>query len=212
MKHLGHLKDSYEFSFVYCFFNLHSDCVFTSQKVGTRSLYRLEEEFGKAKRIYDLEDFYKLHALVRNPYRRLESLYQDKLLVSVQRGFFCYANNTFGLVQRNQQEAMKIFGEQRVRQTEIGFEEFVVDGMPRLINTESHFFPQTRFIPDFVTDYYHLENEQEVKFIFSLFNHEPIHVHRSSEFVENKLVWTDEMKAVAFRLYQRDFERFGYEA
>jgi len=96
-------------------------------------------------------------------------------------------------------------------QTGIGFEEFVVDGMPHLIDTESHFFPQTRFIPEFVTDHYHLENEQEVKFIFSLFNHEPLHIHRSSEFIENKLVWTDEMKAVAFRLYQQDFERFGYE-
>lgn len=196
VKNFSNNKDPYEFSFMYCFFNLKSSYVFSSQKVCTRSLYKLVDE-NKAQRVYDVNVGLQLCALVRNPYTRIESLYRDKCYAAVDRQF----------TQHCQKEIIKVFGEELFYNRSIQFEEFIIHGLDKLINSESHFFSQSRFIPEFIDEIYYIEKQSDLKYVFSLFDSDILHEHKTDN---PKLVWTSKMKSVIAELYYEDFQRFRY--
>jgi hypothetical protein len=191
-------KDPYGYNYVYCFHNLHNDCVFTSQKVCTNSFYKIVNDLKKAERIYDINPSYKSHCLVRNPYSRIESLYKDKLLLSVVKNH----------LQHCQLEIMKVFGENSFYDKKITFEQFVIEGLPILFDKESHFFPQSVFIPQFVSNVYHLEIKKELNYVFSLFCDNEYHEHKTYDY---SFEWTSNMKDVVSSVYGQDFYRFSYD-
>jgi|688.fasta_scaffold531619_2 hypothetical protein len=191
-------KDPYSYSYICCFYNLYSDCVFTSQKVCLNSFHKITNELKKAKRIYDIDPSYNLHCLVRNPYSRIESLYKDKLLCSIVK------NNP----QNCQLEIMKVFGENSFYDKKITFEQFVIEGLPILFDKESHFFPQSVFIPQFVSNVYHLEIKKELNYVFSLFCDNEYHEHKTYDY---SFEWTSNMKDVVSSVYGQDFYRFSYD-
>lgn len=196
---LENIKDEYGFSFTYCFYNLKKSYVFTSQKVCTRSFYKIVDQ-NKADRVYNIDLKCELNALVRNPYSRIESLYRDKFHKSVDK------NN----VQHCQKEIIKIFGMDRFFDRSISFDEFVISGLSKLITTESHFYPQTKFIPEYIKNIFRVENSCDLYYIFSLFNTNIIHEHKTVNVVNSKIIWTDETKSIVEKLYSTDFKRFNY--
>lgn len=196
---LSNIKDPYNFSFLYCFFNLKDTCVFTSQKVCTRSFYKLVDEYQKAKRIYEIDLNYNLYSLVRNPYLRVESMYRDKFHKSINTEH----------IQHCQKEIIKVFGEDRFWNKNITFEEFVINGLEKLVYTESHFFPQSMFIPEYVKVFYKIENESDLQHVFSLFGSDVLHEHRT--YYNINTVWTYNMKTIIQKIYSDDFTRFDYK-
>ena len=190
-------KDPYGYSYVNCFYNLKKDYVFTSQKVCCNTFRKIKDEEQKLERTYDVNDSFHINCLVRNPYTRVESLYKDKLLIAVTKGYY----------QNCQLELIKVFGEYSFLNKEISFERFIVEGIPTLIDKESHFFPQSKFIPKFVDNIYHLEIKEELDYVFSLFSNNHYHMHKTYDF---DFVWTTNMKDTISNLYKEDFERYSY--
>ena len=188
--------DSYNYNYISCFYNLKDQYIFVSKKVCYSSFNTLTSM--KCKRVWQIDDINKsvLRAIVRNPYSRLESLYKNKLITNFDKND----------IQSCQKEVIKIFGEELFFNNKISFENFVLS-MPRLINTECHFFPQSKFIPRFVNHIHHLENKDEIRNVFSLFNTEPIVCNQTSNI---QLDWNKNMKNVIKKLYKEDFTRFNY--
>lgn len=189
-------RDPHNYTYISCFFNLKNQYVFASKKVCYSSFSSLPP--AKCQRVWEIHDINtaKLHGIVRNPYSRLESLYKDKAYINVDRSG----------MQIIQKEIVNVFGADKFFDKKITFEEFVL-AMPKLIDTECHFFPQSKFIPTFVNEIYHMENKQDVDALFSVFDCESVVSNKTQ--VMN-LVWTSEMRNVVNTLYYEDFHRFGY--
>jgi len=189
-------RDLYGYNYISCFFNLNTEYVFVSKKACYSSFCSLDKT--KCQRVWSISDLNNsiLRAVVRNPYSRLESLYKDKLLCNVDR------EN----LQTNQREIIKIFGETMFFDIAISFEDFVL-AIPNLIHTECHFFPQSKFIPKFVNNIHQIENEKELRYVFSLFNSELVVCNKTPDF---KFEWTREMRNTINKLYYDDFIRFNY--
>lgn len=196
---LENIKDEYNFSFIYCFYNFKTSYVFTSQKVCTRSFYKIVDQ-NKADRIYNINLDYELNALVRNPYSRVESMYRDKFHKSVDKNH----------IQHCQQEIIKIFGSDRFFKKTISFNEFITIGLEKLIVSESHFYPQSKFIPEYVKNVFHVENPHDLSYIFSLFDNEVLHEHRTDNVIDSKINWNEETSNIVKNLYMSDFKRFNY--
>lgn len=188
--------DLYNYNYISCFNNFKNEYVFVSKKVAFTSFCKLD--CTKSRRVWQILDFNNsiTRAIVRNPYRRIESLYKDKCLTCVDEN----------IIQNTQSEIIKIFGKEKFFKKEISFEEFI-DKLPQLINSECHFFPQTEYIPSFIKNIYKIENRESIKNIFSLFNSEEMREHKS---IEMELKWTRNMRTVINQLYIEDFKKFEY--
>lgn len=190
--------DPYGYRYISCFFNLRSHYIFVSKKACYSSLCALSS--SKCKRVWEIHDVNNstFSGIVRNPYGRLESLYKDKVLLNVDPN---------GGLQLTQKEIVNIFGKDRFFGKNISFEDFIF-AMPKLIATECHFFPQSKFIPSFVTAIHHMESYNEINEAFSLFDSESIICNKTEPI---QLFWSSKMYEIINSIYNDDFIRFGYE-
>jgi len=199
MINLENIKDKYGFSFTYCFYNLKKSYVFTSQKVCTRSFYKMVDQ-NKAQRVYDINLDCELNALVRNPYNRVESMYRDKFHKSVDENH----------IQHCQKEIINIFGRDRFFKKTISFDEFIMCGLEKLVTSESHFYPQSKFIPEYIKNIFHIENSDNLSYVFSLFDSEVLHEHKTKNIVDSNVIWSIETTNIVYNLFITDFKRFNY--
>lgn len=189
-------EDPYGYNYISCFNNFKNDYVFVSKKVGFTSFSKIDDT--KCKRVWEIINFNNsiMRAIVRNPYRRIESLYKDKCVMRVDEN----------LIQNSQNEIINIFGKEKFFNKQICFEEFV-NNLSKMIKNECHFFPQTEFIPNFVKYIHKIENIQEIENIFSIFDSDVKHDHIT---IDLELKWTSEMKNIINQLYTEDFKNFNY--
>lgn len=200
-------KDSHNYNYISCFYNLKNDYVFVSKKVCYSSFCSIDT--NKCIRTWEVNDTLNLNGLVRNPYIRLESLYKDKLIKNLDslKLKYCPCCGNKPDIQHCQSHIIDLFGEKKFFNKQISFKEFVLS-LSHLVTKECHFFPQSKFIPKFVDKIFYLESETDIECLFRLFDTEKL--VKNTTFKQN-LEWDKEMYDVVNNVYCEDFKRFNYK-
>lgn len=185
---LSQFKDPYNYSYLQ-FFRGENFYIVTSHKVASSTLHAIKE----LQHIYYYDDSYITYVLVRNPYKRIESIYRDKVLGMKQNAD-----------QYCQLELLKFFN----KIDNISFKSFIQDFLPFGIYKETHFFPQTTYIPNFLKNVKLLKMEIDMSFIFYLTNSKFVHINKTEE---SNVTWDADMRKTINNLYQEDFLNFGYD-
>jgi tetratricopeptide (TPR) repeat protein len=146
----------------------------------------------------DCNRFYKI-ALVRCPYKRIESFYKDKLIKQVTKTNRLPAQLDY---------LSYFFPRKKLIDQEVSLEELIC-AIDRGY-MDDHLIPQHENIPDNVDEIVHLEKKEEHQIIKQRFDIEFEKTH-STEDIQIELVWTDRMKGIIQKFYQKDFQLFGYE-
>lgn len=185
---LNSFRDPYNNTY-FQFFLYENFYIVTSYKVASSTLRRIKN----LNRVTVYDNSYKTYILVRNPYKRIESIYKDKVL-----------GMKFNSDQNCQKEIFKFYK----KTDNISFKSFVEDFLPISLYKEMHFFPQNICIPYFVNEINILKMEKDMPFIFKITNSEIIHHNKSEDL---NLVWDDNMINVIYKLYKLDFIEYGYD-
>lgn len=211
----SNIKDPYGKINIHCFFNLNDSYLFTPLKVCSRSFVRLSDISNKnIVRVVAADTSYKSYAIVRDPFSRIKSLYIQKLIsaVDAKMNGFHHSRSIDDIdiskLQDCQLEIVKLFGRDAFFNKKISFKQFILDGIPNLMNKEHHFYTQNDFIPSYVYSYLKMENNDDIKFAFDLFSSNIIHVNKTLKY-EN-ITWDTDMKNVISKHYYDDFCRFDY--
>lgn len=188
------LKNKY----ILCFKKDHF-LIFTSYKVAFSSLNHLV--WDKKLVFFDKKDLEKIDfndfkslALIRNPIRRIESIYKDKIVINANPDH----------IQECQKEIINIFSRDVFFNKQITFEDFICN-LHKFINSDAHFYPQNYFIPDSIDKYLSIENIGDTS---SLENIIGCKLPVKNKTPKIKLKWTKEMKNIIYSLYDIDFKRF----
>jgi len=209
----SNIIDPHQRNSIHCFYNLNDSYIFTPLKVCSRSFVRLSEinpSYCKQTLQYDTDC--KLFAVIRNPFLRTRALYTQKLLFGVElrmNGFIKSIEDIdLHTWQACQTEVINIFGKDSFFNRQITFEQFVMEGIPILINKEHHYFSQNYFIPEEVNQFFRMENSNEIIEAFNIFSSDVIHTNKSKSY--DNIEYTNDMKNLIYKLYFDDFKRFNY--
>ena len=181
--------------------------VFLSLKCGYSSFEFLVKN-GKALKIKLVDPKAMNIFIVRDPYKRIESFYKDKILK-------CNVQN----LQFNQEVLKDYFGLQRLADKDIGFEEFVLSLQKGLLERfyvgetmsadmlvyDQHIFPQYYFYPNGINRIVRLEDDFSMMSIFKEFDSDLIKRNVSPN---GNLFWSEEMKKVIMKIFAEDFELY----
>ena len=160
--------------------------------------------------------------LVRNPYRRLESFFKEKLRQKIKMVF---DDNPY-ILKRHQEifynylkikssYPLEVKASALLRLT---FKEFIMN-IKNVYQLEDHIAPQTlNFSRKFMgvnrvmqmNKYVHLENKVEMKWLADYFKLDlSIRINATHQ-IDNEIEWDDESIAVVKDIFRKDFETFGY--
>jgi hypothetical protein len=145
----------------------------------------------------NIDGYYKI-AVVRDPYKRIESFFKNKLIQ--QMSSEC--------AQICQQRLKCFFPKDRLINKEVSFEEFII-ALDRGY-TDEHLVPQHLNIPEEVDMTVHLEEVEEHKIIKEKFNVD-FEKYNDTDDIKIELTWTDEMEEIIQKLYLKDFLVCGYD-
>jgi hypothetical protein len=162
--------------------------------------------------------------LVRNPYKRLESFFKEKLRQKVKMVF---DDNPY-VLKRHQEifySYLKIKPSDPLEVKasallKLSFKEFIMN-IKNVYQLEDHIAPQTlNFSRKFMgvtrvmqmNKYVHLENGVEMKWLADYFKLDlSIRINTTRE-VDDTIEWDKESIAVVKDIFRKDFETFGYSA
>jgi hypothetical protein len=160
--------------------------------------------------------------LVRNPYRRLESFFKEKLRQKVKMVF----DDDPYILKRHQEifyDYLKIkpldpLEVKAAALLKLTFKEFIMN-IEKVYKIEDHLAPQTlNFSRGLLgidrvmrmNKYVHLENADEMKWLADYFKLDlSIRINTSHE-INDSMAWDDESIAVVKNIFRKDFDTFGY--
>ncbi len=178
----------------------------------------------------------KLHCsvVVRNPYDRVASFYKDKFLRAEDYRLWMQDR---GMTQGWQQSTQLFFPylgldrsmdpkEVSERLSKVSFDEFI--GMlPKVYMQDGHVTPQYlagafsfRFmgyrisfrLPLHIDRIYKIESSEDLKNLAADFQLDLKAKVNTTEKVADAITWSPAARAIVEKLYERDFERFGYNS
>lgn len=177
--------------------------IYTSYKVAFSSLgilYRkgflsFTDDLTKSVDFIQENTDIKVYGLIRDPKKRIESLFKDK----------CILSKNPNIIQQCQKPIIDIFSYNKFFEQIITFEEFVLN-LDKLVETNAHFYPQHYFIPTFVNKYLYLDNQQDIEYIENYILLTKF--IKTNQTYNINFTWTTDMLNVFMNIYGKDYELY----